>query len=104
MKVIKLLAGALAAVTALTTPGGCAFWEQFIGPDPLYDSRYELDKNLTDEIIAHLNEGDRQALKDKFSDYCINYMTDFDKKIDDLLELTGGNILSYTYDAWHIPR
>ena len=57
MKVIKLLAGALAAATALTTPGGCAFWEQFIGPGPLYDSRYELAKNLADEINAHFNEG-----------------------------------------------
>ena len=99
MKVIKLLSAALAAATALTTLDGCAFWEQFIGPDPLYDNRYELDKNLTDEIIAHLNEGDRLALRDKFSDYCINYMADFDSRIDELFTLTGGNILSYTYDA-----
>lgn len=96
MKIKKSAACAIAVATILTTFCGCALFEG-MSPDPLYGNREELDKNLTDEIIEDINAGDKQAFKNMFSNYAVNYMEDFDRRIDDLFAIADGQIVSYTY-------
>ena len=95
---INIVLAALAAAAGTVMFGGCAWLSGLLEPDPQYGNRYEMDKQLADGILDDLKTGDRQSFKDKFSYYCLNYHTDFDKRAEEIFGTLEGSVISYTYD------
>ncbi len=98
MNIKKLIACAAAALT-LPLLSGCSVLDTLISPDPFYENRRDLDTDLTNELIESLNTRNKSAVKDKFSFYAVNYLSDFDRKLDNLFDFVNEEITSFTYDA-----
>ena len=96
---INIVLAALAAADGAVMFGGCAWLSGLLEPDPQYGNRYEMDKQLADGILDDLKTGDRQSFKDRFSYYCLNYHTDFDKRAEEIFGTLEGSVISYTYDT-----
>lgn len=96
---INIVLAALAAAAGTVMFGGCAWLSGLLEPDPQYGNRYEMDKQLADGILDDLKTGDRQSFKDRFSYYCLNYHTDFDKRAEEIFGTLESSVISYTYDT-----